>query len=93
MEYWKVLWHHDLAEEPVTFFSEIGADGYEVRKVQGYRDGRLLRADHWRESGTIGLSEVPVGLIEDVQAQAEFSATVIHKAEFVAVWERASWPV
>ncbi|MFJ9713389.1 DUF6881 domain-containing protein [Streptomyces sp. NPDC101234] len=30
---------HDFQSEPIRFCSEIGDDGYEVRKVQEFRDG------------------------------------------------------
>ncbi|RLU90391.1 hypothetical protein CTZ27_20870 [Streptomyces griseocarneus] len=92
MKYWKVEWHHDFVEEPVVFFSEIGRDGYETRKVQSYRDGRLIKADASHESGEIGLGEIPVGDIEDVDAQEEFSAVVITRTEFWGIWEKAVWP-
>ncbi|MEU1131852.1 hypothetical protein ABZ383_18635 [Streptomyces sp. NPDC005900] len=91
MEYWKVDWNHEFEVEPVTFYSEIGEDGYEVRKVQRYRDGPLLKADSEHESGEVGLSEIPVGSIEDVAAQAEFSALVISKGDFEAEWNRAEY--
>ncbi|MFI7094973.1 DUF6881 domain-containing protein [Streptomyces lydicus] len=89
VQYWKVIWHHDFTAEPVTLFSENGEDGYETRKVQEYRDGRLLRTDGSAETADIGLSEVPVGRIEDVSAQPEFSASVITAGEFEAVWSAA----
>ncbi|MER7479978.1 hypothetical protein ABTX60_20490 [Streptomyces sp. NPDC126510] len=93
MEYWKVDWLHDFQSEPIRFYSEIGEDGYEVRKVQRYRDGRRLKADALHESGEIGLSEIPVGSIEDVSSQPEFSAFVIGRDEFEAEWRSASWSV
>ena len=89
MEYWKVHWLHDFEVEPVTLLSEIGEDGYEVRKIQQYRDGRLLKADSHHETAEIGLSEIPVGQIENVAAQPEFSAFVISRDEFEDVWSRA----
>ncbi len=89
VDYWKVHWLHDFDVEPVTLFSEIGEDGYEVRKIQRYRDGRLLKADSSHETGEIGLSEIPVGPIEAVAAQPEFSAFVISRDEFEDVWNRA----
>lgn len=92
MEYWKVEWHHDFTEEPTVLFSEIGDDGYETRKVQVYRDGRILKADEEHEHALIGLSEIPVGDIADVAAQAEFSAWVISKSDFYKVWDQADWP-
>ncbi|KUM74718.1 DUF6881 domain-containing protein [Streptomyces curacoi] len=93
MEYWKVEWLHDFPSEPVIFYSEIGEDGYEVRKVQRYRNGRTLKADELHESGDIGLSEIPVGSIEDVASQPEFSAFVITRDEFEKEWQSAPWPV
>ncbi|MEU1011017.1 hypothetical protein [Streptomyces sp. NPDC005890] len=75
MEYWKVTWSRELQSEPVGFYSEIGRDGYEVRKIQLYQDGRALKAGKSHESAEIGLSEVPVGSIEDVASQPVFSAS------------------
>ncbi|MFC9995560.1 DUF6881 domain-containing protein [Nocardia sp. NPDC127526] len=89
MKYWKVIWHHDFDAEPIVIFSEIAEDGYETRKVQEYRDGRLLRTDGTDETAEIGLSEIPVGEIEDVAAQPEFSAFVISPEQFDDVWGRA----
>ncbi|WP_212762202.1 DUF6881 domain-containing protein [Nocardia uniformis] len=61
MKHWKIIWHHDFDTEPVIIFSEIANNGYEVRKVQQYRDGRLLRTDGSNENAEVGLSEIPVG--------------------------------
>ncbi|MFJ2399506.1 DUF6881 domain-containing protein [Streptomyces sp. NPDC087843] len=91
MEYWKVDWLHEFKDEPTRFYSEIGPDGYEVRKIQHYRDGRELRADEAHESSEIGLSEIPVGPIEDVASQPEFAARLISREEFEHVWQNASW--
>ncbi|MFJ7146635.1 DUF6881 domain-containing protein [Streptomyces sp. NPDC100445] len=91
MEYWKVEWLHDFQEEPTRFYNEIGHDGYEVRKIQHYRDGRRLKADASHESSEIGLSEIPVGTIEDVASQPEFAASLISREEFEQAWESASW--
>ncbi|WP_372410589.1 hypothetical protein [Streptomyces luteireticuli] len=92
MEYWKVVWHHDFKEEPVVLFSEIGADRYETRKVAEFRDGQVLKADESHEGPMVGLSEVPVGVIEDVMGQPEFSASLISHREFEEVWDQAVWP-
>lgn len=92
MEYWKVEWHHGFAEEPVVLYSEIGPDRWETRRVQGYRDGRLLRADAEHESGDVFLAEIPFGDIGEVAAQEEFSARVIDRRAFEDVWRRATPP-
>ncbi|MFJ5633090.1 DUF6881 domain-containing protein [Streptomyces goshikiensis] len=92
MEHWKVEWFHESETDPTLIYSEIGEDGYEVRKVYQYRDGRLLRSDEWHESREIGLSEVPVGTIEDVARQPEFAAIRVPLAEFEEFWTTATWP-
>lgn len=92
MRYWKVDWQHEFQVEPIRIYSEIGSDGYEVRKVQEYRDGRKLKADELHETGEIGLSEIPVGPIEDVDSQPEFSASLINREDFETEWDQASWP-
>ncbi|WP_405921830.1 DUF6881 domain-containing protein [Streptomyces sp. NBC_00122] len=92
MEHWKVEWFHESEEDPSLIYSEIGDDGYEVRKVHLYGDGRLLKSDEWHESTEIGLSEVPVGTIEDVTSQPDFSAIRVPLAEFQEIWAAATWP-
>ncbi|MEU3724330.1 hypothetical protein [Streptomyces sp. NPDC031705] len=92
MEYWHVRWLHDDPDDPIVFYSEIGDDGYESRKVQIYRDGRRIRADEQHEGADIALGEVPVGNISDVDAQPEFEAVLVARALFESVWESASWP-
>ncbi|GAB2802100.1 DUF6881 domain-containing protein [Streptomyces daliensis] len=88
MEYWKVIWHHEFADEPVAIYSEIGEDGYETRKVEEFRDGSLAWAREGESQGGSVLSEIPVGSIEDVQQQPEFSAFVIDERRFQEVWSK-----
>lgn len=92
MECWQVHWLHDFEVEPDVIYSEVGGDGYEVRKVQHYRDGRVLKADELHDFAEIGLSEVPVGSIDDVARQPEFRARLISRSDFEVVWSQASWP-
>lgn len=92
MEYWHVQWLHEFSEEPTVIYSEVGADGYEVRKVQQYRDGRTIKADAQHEFTEIGLSEIPVGAIEEVARQPEFTASLISKSDFEVIWRVADWP-
>jgi len=90
MECWKVVWHHDFDDSPVVIYNEIGEDGYERRKVEEFRDGRLAWADAHRTAGGAPLGEIPVGPIEDVRSQAEFSASVITRDRFEAMWKKAT---
>lgn len=85
----RVQWHHSFPEEPVELYSEVDDEGYETRKVQVFRDGRAERADADTETATTGLSEVPIGSIEEIGSQDEFSPSVISVAEFEHMWSQA----
>ncbi|MGW5411792.1 DUF6881 domain-containing protein [Actinomadura geliboluensis] len=87
--YLKVEWFHDFNDEPVEIYSEVGADGYEIRKIEVFRDGRLEYADEHREAGATTLSEVPVGTVEEIAAQEEFRPQVISEQVFEEAWARA----
>lgn len=79
----------DFSEEPVDIYSEVGDDGYEVRKVEVFRDGRLQYADERREAGGTALSEAPVGSVAEIAAQEGFRPHVISEQEFEEMWTRA----
>ena len=89
MWYLRVLWSHDFVDEPVELYSEIGPDGYERRKVERFRDGRLGWADEQHEVGGTGLGEVPVTSVDEINAQDEFQASVITAERFDRVWRQA----
>jgi hypothetical protein len=74
--YQKVLWHHDRADEPVALYSEI-ASGFEVRKVEVYRDGRHDYADSSHSTGTTMLGEMLMPGVDEVNQDPEFSAVTI----------------
>ncbi|WP_328357817.1 hypothetical protein OG800_19505 [Streptomyces sp. NBC_00445] len=91
MQYWRVEWRHDFNDEATLFFSEVGEDGYEVRKVQRYRDGTLIKADRDHETARIFLSEAPVGDLEEVNSGKDFSSTCITPGIFEEMWHKANW--
>jgi Domain of unknown function (DUF6881) len=86
--YQKVLWRHDLPDEPVALYSEIES-GYEVRKVEVYRDGRYDYADRVRATGTTMLGEKLMPDVGEINQDPEFSATIITADEFETAWRRA----
>jgi hypothetical protein len=90
MMYLKVEWHHEFADEPTVLYSEVDSSGYETRKVEKYRDGRLGWADKSAAMGSTQLGEVPIGPIEDIASQDEFSPTIINVDEFEELWRRAT---
>jgi hypothetical protein len=90
--YQKVLWHHDRPDEPVVLYSEIDS-GFEVRKVEVYRDGRRDYADRSRSTGTTMLSENVMPAVDEINEDPEFSAEAITSEEFGQLWQRASGAV
>lgn len=89
MRYLKVLWRHDLPDEPVELYSELDDAGYEIRKVEIYRDGRRDFADGESSLGTTTLGEGPLPSLEEIAEQEEFSPSLIESAQFENVWRQA----
>ncbi|WP_330232865.1 hypothetical protein OHA40_10520 [Nocardia sp. NBC_00508] len=89
MWYLRAQWHHDFADEPVEMFSEIGDDGFEVRKVEVYSDGRMDWADSRHGTGTTSLSQMPIPTVDEIDTQFEYSALEVDSREFESVWLRA----
>jgi hypothetical protein len=89
MKYVRVEWHHEFEDEPVTYFSELGDDRYEVRKVQVYRDGRMEWADEGHETASVGLSEISFPDLAQISSQPEFDAESIDQSEFERIWSSA----
>ncbi|GHH70357.1 DUF6881 domain-containing protein [Promicromonospora soli] len=84
----RVQWLHEHADEPVVLWAHV-VDGWEVRKVDEFRDGHLswADADHESESTCLGTIPVPppTGIAEDPQ----FVVDVVDSAEFEYIWRRA----
>jgi hypothetical protein len=87
--YLKVVWHHQLTDEPVLLYSEVRG-GREVRKIEMYRDGRADFADAHRATGTTLLSESHFPSIHEIAKQPQFTPLVIDRDEFNVVWESAT---
>ncbi|RKN09015.1 DUF6881 domain-containing protein [Streptomyces radicis] len=89
MRHWRVHWHHDHADEPVTLYCEIGDDDRETRRVEEFGDGGTGWADaHGGSRGTL-LAEIAFGAIDDVSGEPGLSGSVIDAAEFEDAWRRA----
>lgn len=90
MRHEKVIWHHDNPDEPIVLCSEVDDDGWERRKVDECRDGRLDRADAESEAGTTRLADQVMPSLEEINAQGPFEAATISSDEFEALWLRAA---
>src|SRR5512139_3384469 len=91
MRYQRVAWLHDFLTEPVLLYAEIDREGWERRKVDRFRDGRLAWADEDHDSPDTGtfLSVEPMPDLNEINADREFDGVEISSAEFEAVWVEA----
>lgn len=89
MRYVKVAWIHEFPDEPVLYFSELGEGGYETRRVQVYRDGRIEWADEVFETATVGLAEIPFPSVGEISSREGFTAEEISSEEFDRAWSEA----
>lgn len=88
--YQRVKWHHDSDDYPLVLYSEVTDAGFESRKVDEYRDGRLDFADGSRSKGSTILSEKTMPSLEAIAQQTEFSASSMTREEFEEVWRQAT---
>jgi hypothetical protein len=87
--YMKVIWKHDLPDEPVLLYSEVDDDRWEKRKVEIFRAGPPGYADRTRSTGSTGLGLVQVPDLSEISADPEFEATEVSREEFERVWTMA----
>ena len=87
MRYIDVTWHHSHSDEPIRLVSEIGADGFEVRKLEFFRDGRVGFASMDSNGGGTRLGEVAVPDLSEIVADREFSGVEIDASEFFDLWK------
>lgn len=84
----RVQWLHDNPEDPVVLWAHV-VDGWEVRKVDEFADGRLAWADGEHESDSTGLGTVPVPAPEEIATDPQFVVEVVDREAFDRVWQRA----
>ena len=82
-------WHHDNPNDPIRIYEEVSDDRQELRKVEQFRDGRLIRTDSINDGPTT-LTWEPMPDIAEIQDQSEFTVDRIGAEEFEAVWVRAT---
>jgi hypothetical protein len=81
-------WHHDASDDPIRIYEEVTDDPFELRKVEEFRYGRLLRADSITDAVT-SLSWEPIPELAEIASQPEFSVEEITPEAFETVWKRA----
>lgn len=87
MKYIKIHWKHNFPADPEFIYSEIDEDGYEVRKVEIFKNGTsIVYSDKINPDG-LAEGEYPslsdLTFEEDVESM---TATEINKDEFCKIW-------
>ena len=90
MEYIKVKWIHIHPDEPILLYSEIDADGWEVRKLEVFADGRVGFADPTEATAPTNtkLSHEPMPSLIEIASDPQFQPTHITPEEFDGLWAR-----
>lgn len=88
MRYIDITWHHDAKDEPYRLASEIGADGFEKRKLEFFHGGQVSYASELTASDTTMLSVGKIPKLEDLIARAEFSGEAITREQFELLWNQ-----
>lgn len=88
MQYLDVHWKHDFEDEPIRIISEIDVNGYELRKVEIYHDGKAGYAVADIEHHGTRLSPEAIPTIEEINCDSQFEAVLIDKADFEMHWAR-----
>jgi hypothetical protein len=86
-----IHWHHSAPDDPIRIFEEVDDDRTELRKVEEFRDGRLVRVDSVTDAAT-SLSWEPIPDIVEIEDQSEFAVELLTVEQFEEVWARASHP-
>lgn len=86
MQFLKIEWIHEITDEPYIIYTELDDVGYENRKIEIYKNGRIDYATQSSEFGGSILSEHPYPTVEEIAANSEFIPVQISKEEFRSFW-------
>ena len=87
MKYIDIYWHNDSQDEPYRLVSEIGADGYEKRKLEFFRNGNIGYATGIETSNTTMLAINKIPALEAIISQPDFSGEEISRDQFERLWD------
>ncbi len=89
MKYIRLKWNHSNPDEPVWIFSELDANGKEVRKIECFRNGFCDVATATGSSGTASLMTLPLPDLKTLaRRDPEFEPQEITKDQFEEVWTK-----
>jgi hypothetical protein len=87
LKYIDVTWNHESSVYPIRLVSEVGADNFEIRKLEFFSDGTVGIATSNQSSKTTLLGTDVVPSIEEINSDPLFFAKVITQQEFDKLWE------
>ena len=88
MHHIKVNWIHSNPANPVTLYSEIDQEMWEVRKVEVFADGHRDFADANYRTGSTRLGIEPLPSFDEISSDPEFQLTMISAEEFETEWQQ-----
>ena len=90
MTYLKCSWNHSFPDAPITLYSELDDQRWELRKVEVFRDGTMGYADRSKEVGGSMLGLEPVPALAEIATDPQFQPVEISSVEFESVWNAAA---
>ena len=88
MKYIRLKWNHTNPDEPVWIFSELDAEGKEIRKIECFRNGFCDIATASGSSGTAAILTMPLPDLNVLARDPEFIPVEISKDQFEEVWSK-----
>lgn len=78
-----------IDEFSAVIYHEIDAEGWEVRKVEYFRDGSVDYSSKERETDRSFLSEKPIPPFDEIPSDPDYAVAQITQAEFEHAWVEA----
>lgn len=88
MIYIKVKWLNNFPNEPREIYSELNDERWELRKIEIFPDGSMIRADRWHSMDATRLAEEPIPPNEEIIKDSQFILEDISRGEFEDLWCR-----
>jgi hypothetical protein len=89
--YLRTEWIHDLQVEPYLFYHELDHERYATRKVEVFKDGRMIKASAKDlERDPMALPDQPVPPLEELNTEDDVRVWQITAQEFKEAWGAVS---
>lgn len=89
MRYSRLQWNHPSPTEPIEILSEYDENGWELRKVELFRNGSVRFAGATESVGGSKLSLIQRPPDSEVISEPEFRVFALTGDEFERAWEQA----